>query len=130
MTLLGFIIAGLVEVGYDYVKNMDEIVRKNKYSIQRNTQKMESIDIRLKEIEGDTKYMVTRPSFNDYIMRKDTEYHTQLRFNDKISREVGELNAKSDLFERFLYELNDYELNNQKAIRYDSTRSRSSSRRD
>lgn len=110
ITIIGFIVAAFIELGYDFAKDINESVKSNEHLIQKSIQNIEAINLRLNSVEGISKSVVTRASFNDYISRKDNEYHTQLSINDKFSREIGALIAKSEFFEKFLYEINDFEL--------------------
>lgn len=88
-------IATKIEVLY----NVDKFVKQNAIRIS-------ALELRTNYYDDLVKTIVTRTSFDNYILRKDKEFEDQASFNLKITSEVGLVDGKVDELSIVVNELN------------------------
>lgn len=101
--------ASLLMVGY-LGETVYEVIKEEVITITKTDRKIYELDGRVTTIETKLNkfndledQLVTRPSFNAYIARKDDEFHLQETFNDVINKDVGELTGKVDMLEKIYF---------------------------
>lgn len=70
-------------------KSLIETVTLSKSTSISNSIKIEDLEYRANKYEDVYKSLVTRKSFNDYILRKDKEMLAQSKFNTDISSRLS-----------------------------------------
>jgi hypothetical protein len=70
-------------------KSLIETISLSKSTSVANSIKIEDLEYRANKYEDIYKNLVTRKSFNDYILRKDKEDLVQSKFNTEISSKVS-----------------------------------------
>lgn len=70
-------------------KSLIETVTLSKSTAISNSIKIEDLEYRANKYEDVYKSLVTRKSFNDYILKKDKEQLAQFKFNTDISSRVS-----------------------------------------
>lgn len=70
-------------------KNLIDAISVSKNTSISNSIKIEDLEYRANKYEDIYKNLVTRKSFNDYILRKDKEELAQSKFNTEISSRMS-----------------------------------------
>lgn len=80
-----------------YIKKLEETSSRsyrNEIFISKNYKDILSIEASIEDKETLHSTLVSRKSFNDYISRKDNEYHEQIKINNDLYAKIGFLDGK------------------------------------
>lgn len=91
------------------IKTIEELSKGNEIRITNLEYKANYYDELIKTI-------VTRTSFDNYILRKDREMEEQAQFNLSLNSKLNKVEGRVYGLENVVYELNNYELYNKKDI--------------
>lgn len=90
----------------NYVASKIEVLYNVDKFVKQNSIRIAALELRTNYYDDLVKTIVTRTSFDNYILRKDKEFEDQASFNLKITSEIGLVDGKVDELSIVVNELN------------------------
>lgn len=90
----------------NYVASKIEVLYNVDKFVKQNAIRISALELRTNYYDDLVKTIVTRTSFDNYILRKDKEFEDQALFNLKITSEIGEVDGKVGELSIVVNELN------------------------
>lgn len=109
-SLLFVVLLSVLEVGIEYIKEEITKIKKIEAATESNAIRITNLEYKSNYYDDLIKTIVTRTSFDNYILRKDREMEEQNTFNINMISKLNKVDGRLDGLENIVYEINNYEL--------------------